>query len=175
MARRVVVTGIGICAPVGFSELIQGAHGLVPAAGWQIPGASLRLGRVPGDVPGRVRDLPGNWRPDRLDPVSHFALLAADEAREDAGLAPSTGALDDAAVVVASAMGGEHTHYEASRQLAEHRLTGGKIRISPFTAPKLMPNAASANVGMYLESYGPNVSPAAACASGAYAIAQAAD
>jgi 3-oxoacyl-[acyl-carrier-protein] synthase II len=38
-----------------------------------------------------------------------------------------------------------------------------------------MPNAASANVGMLLGSHGPNVSPAAACASGAYAIAQAAD
>lgn len=176
MARRVAVTGIGICAPVGFAELIQGGHGLAPAADWQIPDVSLRLGRVPGDVPARVRDLPGSWRPDRLDPVSHFALLAADAAREDAGLARSgSGTLEEAAVVIASAMGGEHTHYDASRQLVEHHLTGRKIRISPFTAPKLMPNAASANVAMHLEAHGPNVSPAAACASGAYAIAQAAD
>src|SRR6185436_4581334 len=35
--------------------------------------------------------------------------------------------------------------------------------------------AAAANVGMLLGSHGPSVSPAAACASGAYAIAQAAD
>jgi 3-oxoacyl-[acyl-carrier-protein] synthase II len=129
---------------------------------------------VPGDVTGAVRALPGNWRPDRLDPVSHFALLAAHAARQDSGLLDA-GALEQAAVVVASAMGGERTHYAASAQLVEHQRRDTKLRLSPFTAPKLMPNAASANIGMLFGAHGPNVSPAAACASGAYALAQAAD
>src|SRR6185436_9286790 len=107
-------------------------------------------------------------------PFSHFALLAADAARTDSGLANSSD-WDEAAVVIASAMGGERTHDGASQHLAEHHLCGKRVRLSPFTAPKLMPNAASANVGMLLGAHGPNVSPAAACASGAYAIAQAAD
>lgn len=174
MERRVVVTGIGLCAPLDFEGVLQGRCGLVSPTAWEVPGCTLRMGMVPGDVPAAVRALPGNWRPDRLDPVSHFALLAAQAAREDSGLTGSE-ALERAAVVVASAMGGERTHYNASAQLAEHKLTERKLRLSPFTAPKLMPNAASANIGMLFGCHGPNVSPAAACASGAYALAQAAD
>lgn len=174
MERRVVVTGIGLCAPLDFAGVLQGHCGLVSPSEWGVPGCTLRMGLVPGDVPSAVRTLPGNWRPDRLDPVSHFALLSAQAAREDSGLTEPD-ALEQAAIVVASAMGGERTHYAASAQLAEHKLTEKKLRLSPFTAPKLMPNAASANIGMLFGCHGPNVSPAAACASGAYALAQAAD
>lgn len=174
MLRRVVVTGVGICAPVHFEEVCRGVCGLVAPDDWEISGQRLRIGRVLGDIPSRVRALPGGWKPDRLDPVSHFALLAAHAACEDSGLtAPED--LEWAAVVVASAMGGERTHYGASEQLAAHRLADRRFRISPFTAPKLMPNAAAANVSMLLGAHGPSVSPAAACASGAYALAQAAD
>lgn len=174
MERRVVVTGIGLRAPLNFEGLLQGQCGLAAPAGWAVPGCTLRMGLVPGEVATAVRALPGNWRPERLDPVSHFALLAAQAAREDSGLLEGD-ALEQAAIVVASAMGGERTHYAASVQLVEHQLSGKKLRLSPFTAPKLMPNAASANIGMLFGAHGPNMSPAAACASGAYALAQAAD
>jgi 3-oxoacyl-[acyl-carrier-protein] synthase II len=175
VGRRVVVTGMGVCAPLRFEEIVEGGCGLVPPREWSVPELTLRVGHVPGDVPAAVKALPGSWKPERLDPFSHFALLAAHEARADSGLDDSE--LEWAAVVVASAMGGERTHYVASAQLAEHRLAenGRRLRLSPFTAPKLMPNAASANVALLLGSHGPNVSPAAACASGAYAIAQAVD
>jgi 3-oxoacyl-[acyl-carrier-protein] synthase II len=173
LERRVVITGLGIAAPLTFEEALLGHCGLVPPEGWEVPDVPLRVGRVPRDVPAAVKALPGNWRPDRLDPVSHLALLAADEARRDSGLDEAD--FEAAAVVVASAMGGERTHDGASQHLAEHRLTGRRLRLSAFTAPKLMPNAASANVGMLLGAHGPNASPAAACASGAYALAQAAD
>jgi len=169
-----VVTGLGICAPATFEDVVEGRCGLVTPEGWSIPERPVRVGRVRGDTVAAVRALPGGWRPDRLDPVSHFALLAADRARHDSGLTgPSD--LEEAAVVIASAMGGERTHDTASAHLAEHKLTEKKLRISPFTAPKLMPNAGSANVGILLGAHGPNVSPAAACASGAYSVAQAAD
>ena len=174
MERRVVVTGIGLCAPLDFEGVLQGKCGLVSPTEWGVPGCTLRMGMVPWDVAAAVRTLPGNWRPDRLDPVSHFALLAAQAAREDSGLLTPE-ALELAAIVVASAMGGERTHYAASAQLVEHKLYEKKLRLSPFTAPKLMPNAASANIGMLFGCHGPNISPAAACASGAYALAQAAD
>jgi 3-oxoacyl-[acyl-carrier-protein] synthase II len=170
--RRVVVTGIGLCAPLDFESAARGEDGLTTPAGWSLaesPG--LRVGRVPGEAAEAVRALPGRWRPDRLDPFSWFALLAAHAARLDAGLE----AVPRAAVVVASSMGGERTHDHASSHLTEHRVTGSRLRVSPFTAPKLMPNAASANVGQLLGAHGPNVAPAAACASGAYALAQAAD
>lgn len=177
MSRRIVVTGIGLCAPLTFEEVVAGRCGLAPPSEWSIPGVPVCVGSVPENAPALVRALPpglnGNWRPDRLDPVSHFALIAAQRAREDSGL--DEAALEQAAVLVASAMGGERSHDGGSRALVEHQLTGKRLRLSAFTAPKLMPNAASANVGMLLGSHGPNVSPAAACASGAYAIAQAAD
>ncbi len=177
MSRRVAVTGIGLCAPLTFDEVVAGRSALAPPAGWSIPDVPVRVAAVKEDAVALVRALPpgpnGNWRPDRLDPVAHFALIAAQRAREDSGLEAS--ALEQAAVVVASAMGGERSHDGGSRALLEHQLTGKRLRLSAFTAPKLMPNAAAANVGMLLGSHGPSVSPAAACASGAYAIAQAAD
>ncbi|HEV3050744.1 MAG TPA: beta-ketoacyl-[acyl-carrier-protein] synthase family protein, partial [Longimicrobium sp.] len=178
MSRRVVVTGLGICAPLTFAEVIQGRCGLVPPADWSVPETPLRVGRVPGDPAAAIRALPaphgGHWRPDRLDPFAHFALLAAHEARVDSGLTEPN-AFREAAVIVASAMGGERTHDTSSAHLAEHKHTGRRLRLSPFTAPKLMPNAASACVGMLLGAHGPNISPAGACASGGYALAQAAD
>jgi len=174
LERRVVITGIGLCAPVDFAAVVAGKSGLVTPVDWAVPDHVLTVGRVPGDVPAAVRALPGAWKPDRLDPVSHFALVAAHAAREDAGITDPA-MLAYASVVVASAMGGERTHFGASRQLTEHQILGGRLRLSAFTAPKLMPNAASANVGLMLGSHGPNVSPSAACASGAYAISQAAD
>lgn len=170
--RRVVVTGLGLCAPLTFDEVVAGRSALVSPAAWAIPDVSLRIGSVPGEISAAVKVL--GWRPDRVDPVSRFALLAAHAAREDSGLT-NPDDLERAAVVVASSMGGEQTHYQASAHLAEYKVSGGKVRLSPFTAPKLMPNASSANVGMLLGAHGPNISPAAACASGAYAIAQAAD
>jgi 3-oxoacyl-[acyl-carrier-protein] synthase II len=177
LSRRVVVTGIGICAPLTFDDVVAGRCALAPPTEWSIPEISVRVAAVPEDAPALVRALPpgpnGNWRPDRLDPVCHFALIAAQRAREDSGLEEPD--LERAAVVVASAMGGERSHDGGSRALAEHQLTGKRLRLSAFTAPKLMPNAAAANVAMLLGSHGPSVSPAAACASGAYAIAQAAD
>ncbi|HTE20292.1 MAG TPA: beta-ketoacyl-[acyl-carrier-protein] synthase II, partial [Armatimonadota bacterium] len=86
MERRVVVTGLGICAPATFEDVVEGRCGLVTPEGWSIPERPVRVGRVRGDTVAAVRALPGGWRPDRLDPVSHFALLAADRARHDSGL-----------------------------------------------------------------------------------------
>jgi len=169
----VLVTGVGVCAPLDFPAAARGEDGLSLPAGWTLPEAALRVGRVPGDPAAAVRALPGSPRPDRLDPFSWFALLAAHAACAEAGLGPDE--LERAAVVIASSMGGERTHDGASRHLEEHRLTGARLRVSPFTAPRLMPNAASANVGLLLGAHGPNAAPAAACASGAYALAQAAD
>jgi 3-oxoacyl-[acyl-carrier-protein] synthase II len=170
--RRVVVTGIGICAPLDFEGALEARSALVRPERWELPELSIRIGKVPTDAPAAVKAL--GLRPDRLDPVSHFALIAADAARTDSGLT-DPGDLENAAVVVASSMGGEYTHDRASAHLQEHKLTQCRLRLSPFTAPKLMPNASSANVGILLGAHGPNVSPAAACASGAYALAQAAD
>src|SRR4051794_40031076 len=120
---------MGACAPVTFEELLQGRSGLVPPGVWEIPDLPLRVGRVAEDAAAAVRALPGAWRPDRLDPVAHFALVAAHQAREDSGLSDPRD-WEEAAVVLASAMGGEHTHYSASAQLAEHRVTGKRLRIS---------------------------------------------
>lgn len=174
MQRRVVITGIGLCAPLTFEQVVAGESGLVVPPDPGLAAVCRRAGMVPGDPRARVRALPGGWRPDRLDPVSWYALLATHAARADAGLEDDPH-LEAAAVLVASAMGGEQTHHDASRRLTQHQLAGTRPRFSPFTAPKLMPNAASATAGMLLGAHGCNVSPAAACASGAYALAQALD
>lgn len=171
--RRVVVTGAGLYAPLTFEELLEGKCALRAPSGWELPGLGIRISGPTADPAALVRSLPGSWKPDRLDPVSQFALIAAHRARESAGLLQTD--LGPASVSVSSSMGGERTHDAASRLLAEHLLTGKRLRLSPFTAPKLMPNASAANVSILLGAHGPSTGMSAACASGAYSIAQAFD
>ena len=49
----------------------------------------------------------------------------------------------------------------------------GPARVSPFCVPKLMVNAASANVSIYFKFRGSNTAVVTACASGAHAIGDA--
>ncbi|HEX2195908.1 MAG TPA: beta-ketoacyl-ACP synthase II, partial [Actinomycetota bacterium] len=75
-----------------------------------------------------------------------------------------------AGVVVGSGIGGLYTIEEQHDQLRD----GGTRRVSPFTVPKLMPNAAAASLAMHLDLRGVNHCVTSACATGAHALGEAA-
>ena len=74
-----------------------------------------------------------------------------------------------AAGVVLGAAIGQETFDTAYQSL----YGAGINRVHPFTVPRIMPNAATSNVGMELGFRGPSFSAASACASANHAIGQA--
>jgi 3-oxoacyl-[acyl-carrier-protein] synthase II len=110
----------------------------------------------------------------RLDRSAQFALLAAEEAWNDARLpSPEEGVLDAErlGVVIGSAVGGVTSLIEG-----QERLVGqGPRHVSPHMVTMMIPNGAAAHVGI---AYGARASvhtPVSACASSNEALAQAAD
>jgi 3-oxoacyl-[acyl-carrier-protein] synthase II len=72
-------------------------------------------------------------------------------------------------VVIGSGIGGIETLEEQNKILWER----GVSRVSPFTVPRLMVNAASGNVSIRYGITGPNTAVATACATGSNAIGDA--
>ena len=88
--------------------------------------------------------------------------------RTRASTSPST-SLIDCGVFIGSGIGGLNEFEEQHRNLIEK----GPSRISPFTIPKLMVNAASGQVSIKYGLRGPTSAVATACASAANAIGDA--
>jgi 3-oxoacyl-[acyl-carrier-protein] synthase II len=72
-------------------------------------------------------------------------------------------------VLIGSGIGGIETLEEQNKILNSR----GPTRVSPFTVPRLMVNAASGNVSIMFKLNGPNTAVATACATGANAIGDA--
>jgi 3-oxoacyl-[acyl-carrier-protein] synthase II len=175
MPRRVVITGLGVVTGLGhtisryWSGLVEGRSGVGPLTLFDTTHFKVHFG-------GQVRDfdpeaLFGTKEARRLDRFAQFALVAAQAAVEDAGIAFDHGQLDPyrAGVYIGSGIGGLNEFEEQHRNLIEK----GPSRISPFTIPKLMVNAASGQVSIRYGLKGPTSAVATACASAANAIGDA--
>ena len=105
----------------------------------------------------------------RLDRSTQLALIAAQEAWQDAGF--TWEAEDEVdpqrlSVSLASGIGGLHSllnNWDAHRDK-------GYRRVSPFTIPMLMANAPAANVGLAVHAKAGVHTPVSACASSNEAI-----
>ena len=102
----------------------------------------------------------------RLDRFAQFGIAASVRAVKDAGLDFSKEDSTRCGVVIGSGIGGIETLEEQNKVLN----TRGPGRVSPFTVPRLMVNAASGNVSIMFGIHGPNTAIATACATGAHAI-----
>jgi 3-oxoacyl-[acyl-carrier-protein] synthase II len=154
--RRVAVTGIGAvtCAGIGADTLWQALQSPVAPA-------SQLVGEFDASAIGGPKEL------RRLDPFTLYALVAADEAWQQSGLA---GPLRDAGSFVATGIGGLHSILDQVEVLREK----GANRVSPFMVPMMMPNAAAAAVSMRFGLGGPCEAVCTACAAGTHAIGNAA-
>lgn len=103
------------------------------------------------------------------DRFTHFAIAAADEACEHAGIDGDDIEPSRAGVLIGSGIGGLTTIEEKHKVLLE----GGPRRITPFFIPMILLNMASAHVSMRLGYKGPSSAIATACATGANAIGDA--
>ncbi|HEX4123278.1 MAG TPA: beta-ketoacyl-ACP synthase II, partial [Tepidisphaeraceae bacterium] len=108
--------------------------------------------------------------PKRLDRFAQFALAASLGAVADSGIDFRAENSDRCGVIIGSGIGGIETIEE---QLTVLRARGIS-RVSPFTVPRLMTNAASGNISILFGLRGPNTAVATACATGSNAIGDAA-
>jgi 3-oxoacyl-[acyl-carrier-protein] synthase II len=106
---------------------------------------------------------------NRLDRFAQFAMVAGIDAVKDSGLDFEREDPFRCGVILGSGVGGLH---EIETQV-ERLLSKGPDKVSAFTIPKLMVNAASGHVSIRYGLKGPNAAVATACASATNAIGDA--
>ncbi|HVR42463.1 MAG TPA: beta-ketoacyl-[acyl-carrier-protein] synthase family protein [Thermoanaerobaculia bacterium] len=167
--RRVAVTGIGILSALGRGvdahlEAVRRASSGVRRIRRFDP--EPYVCRIAAEVSEEaIPDLPRD-----VDRVTAYALLAAEEAIEQAGLVLDAAAAGRTATVIGTALGGSET-----LDSGYERLYGrGQTRLPPMSIPRGMYNAPTSEVSRRWRLTGPAFATVSACASGAHAIGQAA-
>jgi nodulation protein E len=167
-ARRIAITGIGTisCLGRGRAETLEsGVRGRVGIKAIECIDASRLLCRIAGEVPAAA--LAEDFK--EYDRFTRFALIAASEAAEQANLADPSIDRTRLATLIGTALGGNETLDASYERLYGKNLT----RLSPFTIPRIMYNAATSAVSAHLRALGPAYSIASACASATHSIGQA--
>ena len=180
--RRVVVTGLGLVTPLGcgveatWANILAGKSGAKRIDDFEIDDIACQIAhRIPlGDY------ADGKYNPDewmevkeqrKVDPFIVYAMAAAQQAIEDAGVEPKTQEEQErTGVLIGSGIGGIGGIYDASITLHEK----GPRRISPFFIPGRLINLAGGQVSIRFGLKGPNHSVVTACSTGAHAIGDAA-
>lgn len=155
--RRVAITGLGVVSPVGVGQDAFWRGLLLP----QPTGER----RVHDFDPSRFYEDPKAIR--RADRFEQFAIASAQEALAQAGALSASP--ERIGVLVGTGIGGADVHEEQTKVLIEK---GGR-RVSPFTVPMMMANAAAAAISIQWGFQGPCETVATACATGTHAIGQA--
>lgn len=168
--RRVVITGAGTVnalardLPGTLAAMAEGRTGIGPLDLPDVERLSVRIGaQVTGWEPEALFD---RTKLSLYDRFTQFALVAADEAMAQAGLAAVPGDPVRWGCVMGTAGGGNGTVNDAFRAV----FAEGKNRVHPFTVPRLMNNAAASHITMAWGLMGPAFSVATACASSNHAI-----
>jgi 3-oxoacyl-[acyl-carrier-protein] synthase II len=128
----------------------------------------------PVHIAAEVKDFDGNGLAGakelkRLDRCVRFALSAAREAMDDAGV--NGYRPDRVGCVLGSGIGGVHELFRQYDVLRDR----GPDRVLPTFIPNVLPDSASGQIAISLGLRGPNYAIVSACATGSHAIGQAAD
>jgi 3-oxoacyl-[acyl-carrier-protein] synthase II len=173
MKRRVVVTGIGAVTSLSckvddlWQKILRGQSGVHELRAFDTARHKVKFA---GDI--------HNWTTDgyidrkeekRIDRFTQFAMVAGIDAVTDSGLDFSKEDPFRCGVILGSGIGGL-TEIEAQH---ERLITKGPDKVSAFTIPKLMLNAASGHVSIRYGLRGPNYAVATACASATNAMGDA--
>lgn len=180
---RIVVTGTGIVGPLGCGTKIVWRRLLAGQSGIRLLPDELTEGTgvyVGGVVPTLEEDPQAGYDAERviaakdrkkMDRFIEFALVAAQEALNQAGWKPSDARQQQrTATIIASGIGGFGAIADAVRTTD----TRGPRRLSPFSAPSFLANMAAGHVSIAHGFKGPLGAPITACAAGAQAIGDAA-
>lgn len=172
LARRVVVTGVGMVTPVGLTApeswdaLLAGTSGAGPITKFDTARQQVRIAcEVKGFDPISYID---RKEARRFDLFAQYAIAAAHQAVVQSGLDSNVPNPNRVGVVIGSGIGGMQTFEDNCRAYLEK----GPDRVSPFFVPMFIPNMAAGLVSIRYGFRGPNFAPVSACASSAHAIGE---
>ena len=173
MARRVVITGIGMVSPLGlgardnWDALVRGVSGVGPITRFDTSAFACRIaGEVKGFNP---EDWVGKKDVKKMDLFIHYALAASDMALKDAAFTVTPEEAERVGVYIGSGIGG----LPSIERQHSVMLNDGPRRISPFFIIGLIVNMASGQVSIRYGAKGPNQANSTACATGTHAIGDA--
>src|SRR5262245_36758784 len=172
--HRVVITGMGALTPLGNSVaafwegMVAGRSGVALATSYDIAGLEYVIAaEVRGFDP---RDHMDAKAARRMARFAQFAVAAAGEALRDSGLDLDAVDRSRVAVDVGTALGGTANVEEQIQSF----IAKGRKRVDAFYMPTFIYNMAACQVAMTYRLHGPTTTPVHACATGAYAIGEAA-
>ena len=171
--RRVVVTGLGTINALGnhvkdsWARIKNAENGIGKVTRFD---ASQHSSQVVGEVkdfnPGEFFDAKEARRMDRF---SVYAVAAAIQAMQDAGLKDGSFDPERIGVILGNGIGGIEVLSENFKKLLER----GPKAIHPLCTPMMIINIAAGNIAIKLNLQGPCITVATACASGTDAIGDA--
>ncbi len=173
--KRVVITGMGLVCPVGNN--VDDSWSNIRAGNSGIDWISLfDADLVENRVAGEVKDLDlaakfGRREMRRMDRAQMLALVAAEEALNDADIVINKDNQYDVGVVVGSGIGGIVTVVQALQGFEAK----GHRGVSPVIVPALLHDGISSRVSMRFGLKGPNYNITAACATSNNSLGDAAD
>ncbi len=169
--RRVVVTGVGALTPVGLSApayweaLLAGVNGADYITKFDASQFRTRFAcELKGFDPLQHID---RREARKMDSFTQYAIVAGNEAIQDAGLLNGPLDKDAVGVIMASGIGGLYTFIEEMRGYRP----GEPPRFNPFFIPKMIIDIAAGHISIQHGFRGPNYATVSACASSANAIA----
>lgn len=176
--RRVVVTGLGAATPIG-NTLLAYQEGLQNG----VSGADRITLFDPTEFKTHFACEVKNFDPEvvidkkevrRLDRFTQFALVTAEEAMQDSGLAAQLEQLDcdRIGVIWASGIGGLRSLEE---EIETFTSGNGTPRYNPFMIPKMIADIAAGHISIKYGLRGINYATVSACASATHAIMNAFD
>ena len=173
MKRRVVITGLGVVTSLSckvddlWRRVCNGESGIHRIQRFDASAFRTQFGGEVADFSCDEYIPPKEAK--RLDRFTQFAIVGAIDAVNDSGLDFSKEDVYRCGVIIGSGVGGLHEIEVQHARL----LSKGPDRVSAFTIPKLMLNAASGHVSIQFGLRGPNAGVATACASASNAISDA--
>ena len=173
MARRVVVTGIGLICGVGhtaeevWQNLLAGKSGVARITQFD-----------PSQFACQIAAEVKNFDPlqfvekkelKKMGRFIYLALAAADEAMKASGLQITEEIATRAGVHIGSGIGG----FDVIEREHINLLNGGPRKISPFFIPASIVNLAAGHISIRYHAKGPNEATCTACTSSAHSIGDA--
>lgn len=171
--KRVVITGLGALSPIGndvattWKNAKAGKSGAAPITHFDASKFKTQFACEVKDF--NPADHFDRKKARQLDLYAMYAMKAADEAIEDAGLENEGVDKNRVGVIFAAGIGGLHTFEEEAGYFAIHGANQGP-KYNPFFIPKMIADIAAGHISIEHEFRGPNFATVSACASSNHAL-----
>ncbi len=169
--RRVVVTGIGALTPLGntaqetWKSMLNGVSGAAMITAFDTEKFKTRFAcEVKNFDPLNFID---RREVRRMDRVTHFGLVVAEEAITNSKLLEANPDPDRVGVIWGSGIGGLDTFLQEASAYAKG---DGTPRFNPFFIPKMIADITPGHISMKYGFRGPNFTTVSACASATNAL-----